>query len=101
MNECLTSKDEEIFNNPLRQTKTTTLSENLKNDFKDAFNYEKNKLTFTRNVICFIFLTNLFINMDHGSIPSATQEIKKYLDIDDGVFGSHVYLGNLLGKIII
>ncbi len=39
--------------------------------------------------------------MDHGTIPASTAEIKKDLDIGDGslgVFGSLVYLGNILGK---
>jgi hypothetical protein len=40
--------------------------------------------------------------MDHGTIPAATSEIKNDLNINDdilGIFGSLVYLGNLLGII--
>ncbi len=42
--------------------------------------------------------------MDHGTIPAATKDLKKDLKIDNhdiGLFGSLVFLGNLLGKIII
>jgi len=57
-----------------------------------------------RYLIFFILvLTNLIMNMDHGTIPAATLEIKQDLKIDNdvlGVFGSLVYLGNLIGKFL-
>jgi len=48
------------------------------------------------------FLVQILMNMDHGTIPAATEEIRKDLKIDDdvlGVFGSLVFLGNLIGTI--
>ena len=84
----------------------TTMTEAIeKNDFQVAvLDLNKKGVIFSRNVRCSIFfiilLTNLIINMDHGTIPSATSEIKSDLDIDDGslgIFGSLVYLGNILG----
>lgn len=64
-------------------------------------------VVFKRRTRYFIFLilvvTNLIINMDHGTIPAATSEIKEDLNIDDdtlGIFGSLVYFGNLLGIFI-
>ena len=57
-----------------------------------------------RYLIFFILvLTNLIMNMDHGTIPAATLEIKQDLKIDNdvlGVFGALVYLGNLIGKFL-
>lgn len=56
---------------------------------------------FRYTIFFIILITNLIINMDHGTIPASTAEIKKDLEIGDGalgVFGSLVYLGNILGK---
>lgn len=47
---------------------------------------------------------NILINMDHGTIPAASEEIRKDLNINYtilGTFGSLVYLGNLLGALIL
>ena len=48
----------------------------------------------------FIFL-QILMNVDHGTFPAATDDIRKDLSIDDnilGIFGSLVFLGNLIGK---
>ena len=57
-----------------------------------------------RKTRCLLFvsitLTNIILNMDHGTIPAATSEIQRDLDINNttlGTFGSLVYLGNFLG----
>jgi len=61
-------------------------------------------LRLSRNVRWFIFcilvLVTIMINMDHGTIPAATQEIKESLKLGDddlGYFGSLVFLGNIIG----
>ncbi len=61
-------------------------------------------LRLSRNVRWFIFCVLVFvtimINMDHGTIPAATEEIITSLDLktdDLGVFGSLVFLGNIIG----
>jgi MFS family permease len=53
--------------------------------------------------ILFAFL-NILINMDHGTIPAASNEIKNDLNISHtaiGSFGSLVYFGNLVGAFIL
>ena len=55
-------------------------------------------------VFVFIIVVNVFINFDHGYFPAATEEFQRDFDIKPdilGLFGSAVYFGNLLGKIII
>jgi sugar phosphate permease len=47
-----------------------------------------------------IFLSNVFINIDHGSLPGCSIEIKNDLDMNDfqfGMLGSIVYGGLTLG----
>lgn len=57
----------------------------------------------TRWFVFIIFvILNIVINFDHGTIPEATADIKKDLRVDDntlGLFGSLVFLGNLIGII--
>ena len=51
-------------------------------------------------ILSILFLINITINMNHGTIPAATSEIKKTLDIGYdilGLFCSLVFLGNILG----
>jgi len=91
-----------------------TLNNTITNDDSKGENDASNNILdpklvgtlFTRKMRYFIFIllviTNLIINMDHGTIPAATSEIKNDLNINDdilGIFGSLVYLGNLLGII--
>jgi hypothetical protein len=51
--------------------------------------------------VCVFFLAmNVVCNMDNGFFPPATEEIRKDFNMDDdllGIFGSVVFLGNLLG----
>lgn len=67
----------------------------------------KKSIQLSRTMRKFIFLIFVFIsimiNMDHGTIPAATAEIKKSLDLGDdvlGFFGSLVFLGNIIGKFL-
>jgi hypothetical protein len=67
-------------------------------------NLESQNKKLSRNVrwliFIILFLTTIFINMDHGTIPAATKDIKLDLNIDNnslGIFGSLVFFGNLLG----
>lgn len=80
--------------------------EEIKKYKKGDGNYKnKRKVIFSRKIRYFIFiilvLVNILVNMDHGTIPGATDEIKMDLNIDKGIlglFGSFVFLGNLIGK---
>ena len=50
-----------------------------------------------------IFITNILINFDHGTIPAALTELKNDLNLtnaDIGILGSLVYLGLTLGATI-
>jgi hypothetical protein len=71
---------------------------------KEPIDKKINKVSFNRGpryfMFFFIFLINLLVNMDHGTIPAATTEIMKSLDISEkilGIFGSLVYAGNIIG----
>lgn len=64
------------------------------------------KLSKRKRILLFFVLAmlNLIINMDHGTIPAASNEIKKDLQIDEaalGTFGSLVYFGNFVGAILL
>jgi hypothetical protein len=51
-----------------------------------------------------IFVTNLMINMDHGIIPAATEEVRRNFGVKNsqlGIMGSIVYLGLVFGKQIL
>ena len=69
---------------------------------KDVLESGNKKLSRNIRWLIFIilFLTTIFINMDHGTIPAATKDVKVDLNIDNnslGIFGSLVFFGNLLG----
>lgn len=57
-----------------------------------------------RWLIFIIFiLTNILVNLDHGIIPSATGALKRDLKLNDselGLFGSLVFVGNIIGSMI-
>lgn len=59
-----------------------------------------------RSVRWFIFIVfvimNILMNIDHGTIPAATYKIITDLSINDqelGLFGSLVFVGNLIGAL--
>ena len=57
-----------------------------------------------RSFVFFLFLlSNIFISMDHGSIPASTNELRLITTMDQtiGLFGSLVYVGNIFGSIIV
>jgi hypothetical protein len=58
----------------------------------------------TRWVLFYIFfIIQILMNMDHGTIPAATEDIRNDLKIDNkilGIFGSLVFLGNLIGNFL-
>jgi hypothetical protein len=72
---------------------------------KNINNNINSNLKLSKNVRWFIFiillLISIMVNMDHGTIPAATLEIKESLKAGDdilGVFGSLVFFGNIIGK---
>ena len=57
-----------------------------------------------RNIVFVLYLiSNILISMDHGSIPASINELRQQLTTYDqsiGLFGSLVYLGNIIGSMI-
>ncbi len=73
----------------------------------EEMNHSKTKMNLSKcsRYLSFVVLItiNLFINMDDGTIPAATNQIENWLNITSselGLFGSLVYIGSLIGKII-
>ena len=57
----------------------------------------------TRIIVYILFLiSNILISMDHGSIPASTLELRSLTPRDQtiGLFGSLVYVGNIIGSLI-
>jgi hypothetical protein len=66
----------------------------------------KNEIFISHRMRWFIFsvflILQITMNLDHGTVPAATDEIRQDLKIDDnvlGLFASLVFVGNLIGKI--
>ena len=56
-----------------------------------------------RNIVFVLYLiSNILISMDHGSIPASINELRQLTTYDQsiGLFGSLVYLGNIIGSMI-
>lgn len=52
----------------------------------------------------YLIVISIALNLDHGTIPAASIEIKRDLQIKEaalGTFGSLVYFGNLIGIILL
>lgn len=81
----------------------------MKNDIRETTLEPKEKffkIEARFRMLIFVVLTvmNILLNMDHGTIPAASNEIKRDLQINDatlGTFGSLVYLGNLIGALFL
>lgn len=80
--------------NKIKKVQQLNFQENISND----------TMVLTRRNRCLVFtnlvILNILVNMDHGTIPAATEEISKYLGIDKstiGLYGSLAFFGALLG----
>lgn len=54
-------------------------------------------------IFVLVFISNIFINIDHGSLPGCSVQIKEDLNMNDfefGVLGSVVYGGLTLGSAV-
>lgn len=83
-----------------KKIKSKKNKQNKKSNFDDS-----KDVILSRGIRWFLFflfiILQILMNVDHGTFPAATEEIRKDLDIDDnilGIFGSLVFLGNLIGK---
>jgi hypothetical protein len=62
--------------------------------------YDNKIINFTFFII---FMSNILINIDHGSLPACVQDIQMDLGIHDfqfGILGSLVYAGITIGSAI-
>lgn len=67
------------------------------------FNEENILVSRSKRFLIFILivLINIIVNLDHGTIPAATEVLKESLDIGEmelGFFGTLLYTGNAIGK---
>jgi predicted MFS family arabinose efflux permease len=76
------------------------------NNYNKRESSKKKDVLLSRSIrwIIFImfFITGVVVNLDHGTIPGATEEIQIDLNLDKtelGMFGSLVFLGNLIGAL--
>lgn len=88
------------YNEQESESKASTSDERLIKLKKRAVPLPRGK----RWIIFSIFvILNIMINVDNGTIPASTEEIKSSLNINDeqlGLFGSLVYLGNIFGSLV-
>ena len=89
------------FSNKSHVSKKSKITNTRKISISDEGGRE---IVLSRGVRWFLFvlfiILQLLMNVDHGTFPAATEEIRSDLDIDDyilGIFGSLVFLGNLIG----
>jgi len=68
---------------------------------KEFYRYFNRKVVIILFIV--IFITNVFINVDHGSLPGCADVFKSQLGINDfefGLIGSVVYAGMAAGSVI-
>ena len=102
------SFNEELLPNSNNQSKSKSNSKykgSRSSDFDDIID-EENLIELSprgRNIVFVLYLiSNILISMDHGSIPASINELRQLTTYDQsiGLFGSLVYLGNIIGSII-
>ena len=88
---------------PKKKNSETTSSSEIEIDKITA---EFKEIYISRGMRWFIFgiymVLQIMMNVDHGTVPAATEEIRKDLSIEDdvlGMFASLVFLGNLIGNL--
>lgn len=80
--------------NTNHQTKEVSIIKNSKNN-------QDNQSTEIYLVFALLLIINIVANMDHGTLPAATNEIRKDFNINSealGLLGSLSYAGTLLGN---
>ena len=100
--------NEELLPTSNNQSKSKTNSKykgSRSSDFDDIID-EENLIELSprgRNIVFVLYLiSNILISMDHGSIPASINELRQLTTYDQsiGLFGSLVYLGNIIGSMI-
>ena len=102
------SFNEELLPTSNNQSKSKSNSKykgSRSSDFDDIID-EENLIELSprgRNIVFVLYLiSNILISMDHGSIPASINELRQLTTYDQsiGLFGSLVYLGNIIGSMI-
>ena len=102
------SFNEELLPTSNNQSKSKSNSKykgSRSSDFDDIID-EENLIELSprgRNIVFILYLiSNILISMDHGSIPASINELRQLTTYDQsiGLFGSLVYLGNIIGSMI-
>ena len=97
--EIANNKDDDNNNN--KEAKDLLISEKKIESIKSVTFVMSRKI---RWFIFFLFIIiNLLMNYDHGTVPAATEQLRKYLDLTDselGFFGSLVFIGVIIGSLI-
>jgi len=78
-------------------------AENLKRRLIDEEFYSHYNMRIIYTIFGLIFVSNVFINVDHGSLPGCSNNIKEDLNIGNlefGTLGSVVYGGLTLGSAV-
>ena len=98
--------NEELLPSSNNQSKSKTNNRGSRSsDFDDIID-EENLIELSprgRNIVFILYLiSNILISMDHGSIPASINELRQLTTYDQsiGLFGSLVYLGNIIGSMI-
>ena len=81
--------------------KESSSESNIKSDNKNNQNILISKSD-RWYVYTLLVISNIFIQMDHGSIPASTWNLYKIFNSNQeiGLFGSFVFIGNLVGALI-
>ena len=81
--------------------KESSSESNIKSDNKNSPNILISKSD-RWYVYTLLVISNIFIQMDHGSIPASTWNLYKIFNSNQeiGLFGSFVFIGNLVGALI-
>ena len=94
-----------ISNNQSKSKTNSKYKGSRSSDFDDIID-EENLIELSprgRNIVFVLYLiSNILISMDHGSIPASINELRQLTTYDQsiGLFGSLVYLGNIIGSMI-
>lgn len=87
----MTSKEDQKDKD--KQTNPSTKNKIIKIEKEERF-----------KIFLLLSFINILTNMDHGTLPAASNEIKQDFNINDtelGSFGSLVYLGKLIGALFL
>ena len=80
----------------LNKEESSDLNIKLNSSKNPNFSISKSKRWY---VFFLLMISNIFIQMDHGSIPASTWNLYQIFNSNQeiGLFGSLVFIGNLLG----